>query len=973
MAKTNRLRDAIRFALAAATTAAAGVSPSFAQEQSADPATLGRIEVTGSRIKRTDIETSQPIFSLSREDIQAQGLNSVADVLQNLTASGSPLTRAANNSSTGEMHIDLRNLGAARTLVLVNGRRWVGGTASLGGAVDLSTIPTAAVARIEVLKDGASVIYGSDAIAGVVNIILRDDLEGAEANAYIGQYDRGDGMREAYDFTIGTVRDGFSAMLGIGYINEEPVFFSDREVTQTPIAGTGTAFNSTTTPDGNFGLGDPALGSGARRRPDGTLGTFTVTGGNTADGWRPFNRATDSFNTAPLNYLLTPQERTSLFASSKLDITDNIRFKLTTQYNERSSEQLIGASTLVLGTAPGASEIASTISISEDSLFNPFGEDVTSVQRRTVEAGPRIFSQNVDTFVANLGLEGDFEIGQRYFSWEAGYFYGDNEQTTTTVGLFDLEAVRQGLGPSMLDPATGSPICVGTAGDASTVISGCVPINFLGGAGTLTQEMIDFATYTAIDTLRYEQKTYYGDISGELFTLPGGPLAFALGLEHREEFGSDQPDPLTVSGNTNGDPRLPTSGGFDVDEAFLELSIPLLADMPAVQLLDFSLATRTSDYSTFGATTNSKFGLRWKPIEDLLVRGNWSEGFRAPSVDELFTGVSENLLMFGDPCSTTFPGRYDGLTPEQKDRCHAQGVPVGGYDQGNGQIRITEGGNPDLQPETSTTLTLGFVYSPSWIEGLDITLDWWNVEIENTITTFDGQAIVDLCIIDGIDSFCQLVSRNQVDGTIDTLFATNTNIGSTEVEGYDLAVNYRLPEHDWGRLSFAWDTAYLAKYEQDLDGDGVRGEEIDDAGGNQVGEYQDGLLTGANRWRIRSNLIVRWELGDFGATLASRYYSHQDEECEFVINDYGFGELCSDAILDAAGRVQPGSRNRIGSATYHDISAYWNTPWKARVTLGINNALDRDPPLAFTAFSKSFDSQYEIPGRFYYMQYSQKF
>ncbi|SFK38612.1 TonB-dependent Receptor Plug Domain, partial [Lysobacter sp. cf310] len=190
--KTTQLRDAITFALAVGATAAAGTGVAFAQEESKDPTTLDRIEVTGSRIKRADIETSQPIFSLSREDISAQGLTSVGDVIQNITSNGSTLNSTFNNGGNGETRVNLRNVGSNRTLVLVNGRRWVGGT-GLGGAVDLNTIPTAAVERIEVLKDGASTIYGSDAIAGVVNVILRRNFEGAEANAYIGAFDKGDG------------------------------------------------------------------------------------------------------------------------------------------------------------------------------------------------------------------------------------------------------------------------------------------------------------------------------------------------------------------------------------------------------------------------------------------------------------------------------------------------------------------------------------------------------------------------------------------------------------------------------------------------------------------------------------------------------------------------------------------------------------------------------------------------------------
>ena len=235
----NLLSDAVRYSLAAGVIGLVAM-PAFAQEEEA---TLGRIEVTGSRIKRVDSETSQPVFSMSREDIKAQGLTSVGDVIQNITSNGSALNSTFNNGGNGETRVSLRNLGSARTLVLVNGRRWPGGT-GLGGAVDLNTIPTAAVERIEVLKDGASTIYGSDAIAGVVNVILRKDFDGAEFNSYFGQFDEGDGTRQSYDMTIGSTGDRFIAMFGAAYVKEEPVMAGDRAISAEPVYGTGVAFGS---------------------------------------------------------------------------------------------------------------------------------------------------------------------------------------------------------------------------------------------------------------------------------------------------------------------------------------------------------------------------------------------------------------------------------------------------------------------------------------------------------------------------------------------------------------------------------------------------------------------------------------------------------------------------------------------------------------------------------------------------------
>ncbi|WP_462116750.1 TonB-dependent receptor domain-containing protein, partial [Lysobacter xanthus] len=365
---------------------------------------------------------------------------------------------------------------------------------------------------------------------------------------------------------------------------------------------------------------------------------------------------------------------------------------------------------------------------------------------------------------------------------------------------------------------------------------------------------------------------------------------------------------------------------------------------------------------------NSAFGFKWRPIDDLMVRGNWAEGFRAPSILELYRGVADSFPAITDPCSNTFGGRYATLTPDQRARCTAQGVPAGGYDQGNSQIRISIGGNPNLGPETSTTKTLGVVWSPKFVPGqFDVSLDWWRIELRNTVTRFSGQFILNQCVLEGISAFCNQYSRN-AGGSINNLLASGVNIGATNVEGWDLTANYRLPEQSWGKLSFSLDATYTSLNESDNDGDG----DIDTADGNSVvGQYFDRN----NNWRIRGNLMTRWEKGDFGASLFTRYYSRQTEPCRFIggLNDYGFGQLCNDATVNSSGVVQAGSKNTIGGTVYNDLSVYWKAPWNAKVTLGVNNVLDKNPPTAFTAFANSFDPQYEVPGRFLYMSYNQKF
>lgn len=964
MSNVTKLSGAIKFALFVGTASSAASVTAFAQEAEGAK-TLDRVEVTGSRIKRADVETSQPIFTMDKEAIQAQGLTSVGDVIQNLTANGSALNTTFNNGGNGETRVSLRNLGSGRTLVLVNGRRWVGGT-GLGGAVDLNTIPTAAVERIDVLKDGASTLYGSDAISGVVNVILKKDYEGAEANVYFGQYGEGDGMKEAFDATIGAVgADGrFTAMMGVGYVKEDPVMAGARAISAEPIFGTGTFFGSSTTPYGRFQICNDVNFSGApltcapalQRRPDGTAGQFTYNPGNDGADWRNWNSATDFYNFAPENYLATPQERVSTFARGRLQITDNVAADVQLTYNNRKSEQLLAAMPIVLGTGPGAGAQARTISISKWNEYNPFGRDVVRIQRRAIETGGRSFKQNVDTFGFSGALEGSFEIGDRYFSWDAGMVYARNDQNDTTDGLFNVLALRQALGPSQggvcyqnYDPGTST---------YSNPIAGCVPLNLLGAVGSITPEMLGFSTFVAHDEFGYKMKQYFANISGDVFELPAGMVSFAAGLERRAESGFDQPDALINSGNTTGNARTATKGAYSLQEAYVEFAVPVLKDAFLAKSLELSIASRYSDYSNFGDTTNSKFGFKWNINDDFLVRGNWSEGFRAPSISELYSGVADSFPQVQDPCNDAL---FGSLSPEAQARCTADGVPNGGYDQGNPQIRISVGGNPNLTPETSISKTLGFVWSPT--QNFDVSVDWWKIELKNTISSFGAQFILNQCYEEGFSNYCSLISRNP-DGSIADLLSAGLNSGAQRVEGYDVTANYRLDLGNWGNLSFNWDTTYTKDNQSDQDGDG----DIDAAdGGSVIGFYQDRN----NNWEWRSNLMTRWSKGDFSATWSTRFYSEQVESCA-DFEYYGFEDLCSDPNPDYFDDGVTGT-NHMGGTTYHDVSFSYKAPWDAKITLGINNVFEKDPPRSITTFANSFDPQYEIPGRFWYMRYEQKF
>ncbi|HGM7337405.1 TPA: TonB-dependent receptor [Stenotrophomonas maltophilia] len=914
--KSNKLRDAVLVALVA------GVA-STATAQAQEATNLDRISVTGSRIKSTDIETSQPVLSLTRADIEKQGVTSVADILQRVAANGAALNRTFNNGGDGSAGVSLRNLGSERTLVLVNGRRW---TTGLDGSVDLNTIPTAMIERIDILKDGASTIYGSDAIAGVVNIITKQNFDGAEVNAYKGQYSDGDGEREAYDFTLGTVTDRASITVGASYVNEKSVMAGDRK-----ISAGGPPFFS-----GQSATGIP--GSYVRNGNQ----YIIINGVET-----PFDANVHGYNTAPDNYLLTPNERTSLFVLGSYNVTDNITFRTEAMYNERKSEQLL-ASMPVTGQR-----------LSAASMYNPYGVELTGVNRRFNESGGRSFNQNVKNWHFYGGFEGFFEFADRNFDWDVGYRYDKTDQNDLTYGLFNRQRLAEAYGPSAL--RDGKPVCLNSAG---AVIAGCVPINPLGGLGSISQEALDYTSFTAHDSASLVSKGYYANISGEIVQLPAGALGFAAGYEYRKETGQFDPDAFIASGLSTGNGAAPTKGGYDLNEFFVELSIPVLADLPGAKLLDFSVASRYSDYSNFGNTTNNKFGFRWKPIDDLMIRGNYSEGFRAPSINNLYRGDTDSFETYIDPCSSN-AGLRTGAVAAQ---CAAQGVPANFIQPGAGAGRkqtvvpFTWQANPNLKPETSTSKTLGLVWSPSFVTGLNVTLDWWQIKVEDAITRPAIQDIMSYCYGGTPQqqaAYCGLITRDPNYGTVNQRYTiTNVNmplqnLASYKVEGWDLGLAYRLPETSFGQFTISWDSTYLSKWD-------TKSTQDSPVEGRQ-GRYRDQ----DPYWRIRSNLYVDWSYGDFGVNWGLRYKSGMREECPFSpTQDPETFPYCSDGAK---------GENHIASTTYHDIQVRYNTPWKGTIMLGLNNAFDKDPPVSYSVRANMFDPQYDLPGRYMYMQYKQKF
>ncbi|HEV8693765.1 MAG TPA: TonB-dependent receptor, partial [Lysobacter sp.] len=899
---------------------ALALAPAFAGAQDANTAapaeqatTLDRIEVTGSRIRQAEVENQQPIIQVTRADIEKQGFTSVADILQNLTSAGSPaISRSqalASGEDVGGYYIDIRNLGAERTLVLVNGKR-LGATTA--GLQDLSQIPVSAIERIEVLKDGASSIYGSDAIAGVVNVITRRNFDGVEASAYLGQYSEGDGDKQTYSLTVGTVGERSSLTMSYEYSKEEPVFAKDRSFSERGNASPISPISSARLPCG----------------PGGTVTWCTLTpGADPTDiaSYTPYT--TDQYaNPNEQMFVQTGIERHSLFVSDTVNITDNIRFRGDFQYNKRETDQQIAGYPYQHTAANGYPQL------SGDSYFSPTPGTDLNVRRRLWEV-PRTTQSNLETFRVATGFEGSFQIGEHYWDWDIGANLNRNDLTKRGHGDASLIAAEAALGPSWFNPDTNRVEC----GSATAKISydKCVPWNPLASygdtqAGGLTgnAELQAFLFPEYTDTGRTTSKTYSANLSGALVTLPAGDLSMAVGIEHRAEDGRFVPDAFRQSGKSTGLPSTTTEGGYSLDEAYIEFQIPVLADLPFAKELTVDVASRFSDYSNFGNTTNSKFSLRWRPMDGLLFRGTYGEGFRAPTINDLYGGLGGSFESYTDPCGVNAPtGSVNGNAA-----CTAAGVPAGYVQLGQGMVPCTtypcqtpdqfiSGSNPNLKPETAENTTFGVVWSPKWVEGLDIAVDYYSYKLTDAIKEDEVDDILRDCYVLGDASRCASITR-AADGHITGMFFGKANVGEIETAGWDVGVNYKLPETSFGQFTINWDNSYTTKYD----------ELAHDKAGNKI---MVGGVGSEGVFRLRSNLGVNWTKGIFSANWNARYYSGIEEACT------GNGG-CSDPDRYVFG--EEAAVNELGSNTFHDVQVAAKLPWNGTVAVGSNNVFNHLGP-----------------------------
>jgi outer membrane receptor protein involved in Fe transport len=905
----------------------------IAQEEDSD---VEEVVVTGSKIKSADLYSFAPVTEITAEDIAVTGKASIGEILLELPSQGSGLSRNYNNGGSGAVRIDMRHLGSGRNLILVDGRRWVNSGQGANGSVDLNSIPSAMVERVEILRDGASAVYGSDAIAGVINIITKSDYTGTSATYQMGEYFDGGGESEVMTFTVGESFGKASYVAGVSIVDLEDLSNAARpETNAAPSFG-----GSSGTPQGRFAYSGVV----------GDCSNFTVaegtSGANAATDFRCWTSPDDRFNYNPYNYIETPSKRLNAFAKMTRELDSGQTVRLDFMYQKRDSDRLLAPMPLFYGFG----DFGGNEGIGAGNPYNPFGIEFCDLNgntndgrtcddetlgagnyavgwfgRRMLETGNRLYTDDIETYRAMASLDGEM-MG---FDYTAYFSKATNNALNTTDGLLDTGAVKRALA-SDCGPDGNGVTCLNIFGGQGPD-SAYIGNNLWSGSGSITPEMARAISFQAKSSGGNQMTNYGVDFNGELFVNPQGfdvPVAF--GYEHRQEDGFNFPDAFIAKGLSSGNANQPVSGGFEVDELYGELVYKVH------EMVDFTVASRYSDYSTFGSTTNSKFGVLVQPTADLKVRATFAEGFRAPSIGALYSGNSDSYPDLQDPCdvnAANFTGNADGT---QVGQCLADGVPAG-FTQPNTQIRITVGGNPNVMPEESESFNVGLVWQPTGVQGLNMFADYYDIEITNLISSIGAQLLLNGCYTGSNPGYCGAIDRLST-GFVDDLRDTTNNVGTLVTSGVEVGGSYGFATA-YGDFVLSVDARSLDTYDRTLaNGD------VQMAAGYVLGSSRDNLVD------FKMNTSLSWTMGDMFASATLQHFGE------------GKGVANNPPTMTASGLVTEDERT-IDALTYLDLQYGMVLPeYNATVRIGVDNVMDEDPTYFPETFANDFDPAYRTWG-----------
>ncbi len=967
-----KLARAVRLALVTAGALGAGLYgvTGAAQEQ------LQEIVVTGSRIAQPNIEGASPVTVISSADVRVSGISQVEDLVNSLPQAFASQGSNISNGASGTATVNLRGLGSARTLVLLNGRRMVAGTAGVGGpySPDLNQIPAPLIERVEVLTGGASAVYGSDAVAGVVNFIMKDNFEGVQFDVnYNFNNHRNDNSvadivaargfalpkksidadGEGLEVSVlmgSNFADGRgNATLFLGYRDYKALLQSERDFSACALGSSAAGFScggSSTSYPGRF----IDLNSGDE---------WTVA--DAAGAIRPWTTS-DIYNYGPLNYFQRPETRYSMNASGHYDVSDwatvytEIGFHDDTTVAQIAPSGLFGLVTPI-GCSNPLLSAAWVNAICTSNGLGPTEDAFMFILRRNVEGGGRQDDLRHTSYRGVVGMKGtvadhwDYDVSMQY----SAVVYADTY-------LNDFSYTRAGRAMDVItDTATGQPACQSFVDGTDPA---CVPYNIwvIGGP---SQAALNYLQTPGFQRGQTTQTVISGSMSADLgaygakFPTANDGIGIAFGANYGDDGLSLKTDTAFASGDLfgQGGPRIGVEGNIRVKDLFLETRMPLVQGKTGAEDLTLSASYRYSDYSINVETNTYGVGLDWSPTEDFKLRASYQRAVRAPAVYELFQTQSVGLYDNDeDPCAGATPTRTAA-------ECARTGVTAAQYgtiiDNPAGQYNALFGGNPNLDPEESDSVTFGVVFTPSFVDNLNVTVDYWTIKVDKAISSLNPVTTLSSCLDTGDPLFCSLITRDQL-GTLwatpqAQIVSTNINLSTFEVTGIDFAANYRQEIGTYGSLGFSLVGTYIEKWIT---------EEIPGAGKYDcVGLYGPTCGTPTPEWRhrFRTTWATPW---DMDVSLTWRYYGG-------VLLD----RTSSNPLL--TGVVREVDR-KFGAQNYIDLAASKTFAEKYTFGLGINNVTDKDPPVSAQVGAgfgngNTYPQVYDSFGRYVFLNMSAKF
>jgi iron complex outermembrane recepter protein len=963
-------------------------APAFAQTApaAAEAATEGEtIVVTGSLISNPNLAQSSPVLVTTAEDIALRQNNVAEEVLRDIPGIVPSIGSAVNNGNGGASYVDLRGLGSNRNIVLLDGARIA--PSGLVGRVDLNNIPLALIERVDALTGGASTTYGADAISGVVNFITKRNFSGVEIAAGEKITEKGDGNYLRADVTIGANFDDGrgNAVLSIGYQESDPVYQGDRDFSIRNVDSfSGTFGGSGTAVPSRFTLGT------ANRQINPTTGLLQA-------GFVPFN-----FN--PYNIFQTPFRRYNMYAAARYEVSDAVEIYSRALFSKNSVKTIIApsgifASSVVIPVSNPYLPIGAAQQFCAANDFNPllpgiqtisaaectaartaltranpaYREFTTILRRRVTETGTRNSEFLTTIFDYQLGAKGAITDT---VNWDVRGAYGESENAGTATGYVLTSKVRDAL------LATNTATCLSAA-------TGCVPLNVFGPEGSITAAQAAGLLSPSTTTVKTTLAQVRGLVSGNLgFTVPSAsdPVDFAIGTEYRKYGAEQKSDTLAKSGDLGGGGGVSPdiNGGYSVYEFYGELIAPLVQDKPGFDELTVKGGVRYSSYKVDAPTTPKyntltyKGELTWAPVRDIKFRGSYSRAVRAPNINELFNPVTTGLTSLSvDPCAGAAPVANANL----RAVCIAQGAPAAAIgtiaNPTAGQANVTSGGNLAVKPEKSTSYTLGVILSPSFVPGLSLTVDYYNIKVKDAITTPTPGDVIQGCFgaitaASATDPKCiAAIRRNTTTGTLDGdtlttpgLITQLTNQGQLRTDGIDVALNYR---RDLGVAKFSLSVIGNYTFHSNFKSNQSDAKSVDR---NCVGYFSVncGSIQPKFQWTVRPTI----SFGDVDLSVLWRHLdkvAYEATAADYVARGLDTGATPNAPALLYKGNLPDGSGpydfNRIKAYDYFDLTARFGITSKIDITLGVNNVFNRKPPLiGSTAGTTGFNSGNTYPSTY---------